>query len=39
MFGKNHQRSCLVSPKEILRKLVTVKQAVFTQFRFLFEKT
>ena len=37
VFRKNHQQSRIVSPNEILRKLVTVKQAVFTQFRFLFE--
>ena len=33
----NHQQSCVISPNEILKKLVTVKEVVFTQFRSLFE--
>ena len=37
VFSKNHQQSCLVSPNQILRKLATVRQAAFTQFRILFE--
>ena len=36
-FGMNRQKSCLVSSNEILTKLVTVKQGIFNQFRFLFE--
>ena len=36
-FGMNRQKNCLVSSNEILTKLVTVKQGIFNQFRFLFE--
>ena len=37
IFNKNYQQSCLISPNEILGKLVTVKQVVFNESRFLLE--
>ena len=37
IFRRSSQQRCLVFPNEILRKLVTVKQVIFTQFKFLFE--